>query len=181
MRPCSSRGSRSLRKGFTLVELLVTITILGLLTALLIPAVQSIRQAARDAQCKNRLRQIGIAFEIFLEVGPNQHRYPDAAMLPSHSPEKPKLSKWLGPFLEEVPKAEVVQSFVCPSDREYYLAEGLSYEYPAHRFANKTKEHALDGRPASTVWMLYDFDTFHGPKNSNYARNFLYADGHVGN
>ena len=67
---------RSSTFGFTLVELLVVIAIIGILIALLLPAVQAAREAARRSQCRNNLKQIGLAaqnhvsaFKVFPSAG----------------------------------------------------------------------------------------------------------------
>jgi prepilin-type N-terminal cleavage/methylation domain-containing protein len=140
--------SLSRRQAFTLVELLVVIAIIGLLVGLLLPAVQSAREAARAMQCKNNLHQIGLGVEMFHSA---MKCYPPARYEPRPGDPQAlacggKETTWLVrimPFIEaqsieqrwdysvpyskhqEETRSKTLSVYCCPSRRTADEAKGL--------------------------------------------------------
>ncbi|SIO59721.1 prepilin-type N-terminal cleavage/methylation domain-containing protein/prepilin-type processing-associated H-X9-DG domain-containing protein [Singulisphaera sp. GP187] len=109
MRPHPSTRNRS---GFTLIELLVVIAIVAVLVALLLPAVQTAREAARRVQCTNNLKQIGLGFQNYhslndvFPIGGFGGSLPTEAVGDSQGVQARRINSWgtaILPFVEQAP------------------------------------------------------------------------------
>ena len=146
-------GNPSRRLGFTLIELLVVIAIIAILIALLLPAVQQAREAARRTQCKNNLKQMGLALHNYHDVYrvfPPGGTYRAGATNPAGW----SLQARVLPFIEQANltglidfsygyglQPQVTQTrvsvFLCPSEvrDEVYVDGALNY-WPCNYAAN---------------------------------------------
>jgi len=98
MTDSSPAGKSALRPAFTLVELLVVIAIIGVLVALLLPAVQSAREAARRMQCMNNLKQWGLAMHNMHDV---QGKFPFGSTNDAHLNKRKTWVMFVWPFIEQ--------------------------------------------------------------------------------
>jgi prepilin-type N-terminal cleavage/methylation domain-containing protein/prepilin-type processing-associated H-X9-DG protein len=143
------------RRGFTLVELLVVIAIIGMLVAILLPAIQAARESARRMACQNNLKQLGVALHNYegakkcFPAGAESHPCPDAPTTPHCFYRWSALAR-LMPYLEQASAlhmldlsqplyganlqvtpvnrpgvAQEIGLFLCPSDRQQPVAAGF--------------------------------------------------------
>src|ERR1700742_446889 len=100
-----NRSSLQPRRGFTLIELLVVIAIIAVLIALLLPAVQQARESARRTQCKNNLKQLGLAlfnYESTHRCFPMEKISLDAGTFPN-TPYYVSWTSMVLPYLDQAP------------------------------------------------------------------------------
>jgi len=119
----TSRVCRRFRGGFTLVELLVVIAIIGILIALLLPAVQAAREAARRSQCTNNLKQLALGLHNYHDT----HKlFPFAWMLDLRNLNCQGWGPRVLPFIEQVPLYQAYDSRVPSVNEAAAIETGFS-------------------------------------------------------
>jgi prepilin-type N-terminal cleavage/methylation domain-containing protein/prepilin-type processing-associated H-X9-DG protein len=195
-------------KKFTLVELLVVISIIAILAGLLMPAISKVLRKSKNIACVSNLKQIGISFASYMTE--SKDTFPYAAGKPSVTPDETPIQMVLKGENDNAGKV-----YCCPEDvnpenyydggainKTFYESEGTSYEYFQMLEGRKLK--ATFGPPdhqmsISKLVVMYDFECFHGKSGvtataqtldstssstvnvaKGHAKNYLFGDWHVG-
>jgi len=170
-------GAMRVGSAFTLIELLVVIAIVGVLAALLLPALARAKETGHATVCLSNLRQAGFALQLYVQE--NNNRLPfmrDKSLTTTNELPGPDqaLSNHLG-------NLNVLR---CPWDRQQLFERtGCSYSW----------NNLLNGQDADhlqvmgmkfdphQIPLMFDKEQFHAARGAAKARNFLYADGHIKN
>jgi prepilin-type N-terminal cleavage/methylation domain-containing protein/prepilin-type processing-associated H-X9-DG protein len=147
-------GNRRRAAGFTLIELLVVIAVIGVLIGLLLPAIQSTRESARNMQCQNNLKQLGLAF----------HGYATAlGGLPPRRHTTTPYQGW-GPYLlaylEQAGIAknyDTKQDFFAPDNQPFICMPVESYICPSAEWGRKIEVIDLKNNPTGAIGAAGDY------------------------
>jgi prepilin-type N-terminal cleavage/methylation domain-containing protein/prepilin-type processing-associated H-X9-DG protein len=164
---------------FTLVEMLVTIAIIGILAALILPALSRAKEGGRATFCQGNLHQIGIALQIYVEESKN--RMPtlyDQSANTNLQTNSVAINNVLSNQLGSL------RVLYCPSDNvQIFQQTGSSYAW--NNLVNGQDADHLQifatAYPSTKIPLVYDKQSFHALLGSKRAVNYLYADGHIKN
>jgi prepilin-type N-terminal cleavage/methylation domain-containing protein/prepilin-type processing-associated H-X9-DG protein len=182
-------SNKKMKRAFTLIELLVVISIISLLMGILVPALGKAKAQAQRAYCSSNLRQIGVAFKVYLDdnrdIMPKASAFPWSPDLhndPNNPLYQPPITKFLIPVLRGESKV-----FICKADNikkntdpslppHYYLRTGnTSYFYNGGQpiipppgwtdglggTAIAASNYAKDGVKEKNIDVMSDFDLVH--------------------
>lgn len=174
---------RSQKSGFTLVELLVVIAIIGVLVALLLPAVQAARESARRTQCNNNMKQLGLGLHNYhdsLGVLP-----PGAFWFGASTANRGSILVHLLPYIEQQPlysqftfsqppenesvsgvllASTIIKPYVCPSDDNTTLLGGRAIANYAASIG-PTAHISSSACDCSNSWNTYSLAPYASPTN----------------
>lgn len=172
-------------RGFTLVELLVVIAIIGILIALLLPAVQMAREAARRSQCSNNLKQLGIATQLYHDT---HNFFPTSTSWARDGLPDPRdiINGWSAKF-RILPYIEQVNLYDRTNMLQGPYTNGWGNQYNAHLsvrlpiFNCPSQPHNINSGQANFTYAInqgtshYNHDTTTPTQSANYNRHNGFA------
>ena len=180
---------------FTLLELLVVVAIIAVLIGILVPTLSNAQITSRRTACQATLKGIGAGFQEYIQQ--NDWLMPDGAIVPSLDGAPPRPPGHMPLPLGLAAEVTSPNAWRCSADNKgyiswatgqfypsYFAGEGISFAYNARMGGQKIEKTRMfqnfGYQAVPEMYVLYDFDNFHGPAGDPKAKNVLYADWHVG-
>lgn len=160
-----------MKRGFTLVEILIAICVIGVLVALAIPLISVTKGRADAANCLNRLRVLGVSLNLY--VSEHEMKLPMLkAGRTSRSEEEPVIDNTIDQYIDNK------EVFRCPADPKVAAESGTSYYWNSALSGQPLASLNFLGLPElSKIPVLMDKEGWH--KYSQHKVNYLFADGHA--